>query len=158
MEQRGSPMSGYVYLLKANLKSNRTIYKIGMTEREPVDRYCEIKEEWWRKRRIKVLPVKSIRVREPNTVEAHFHRQFKEHRLYGKEMAALLGGGWCSGDSEWFAGSVERPALREFNRYLTPIGLPRIQKQPQQPDNGINPSIALLLLAAIAVLVFVLLF
>jgi len=156
---------GHVYLLKADIRSrhftHRSIYKIGMTDRPVHHRLTEIQQEWWNKRRIKVLPVKAIAVKDPNAVEAHFHRLFKAQSLYGKEMAKMLGGGWCSGDSEWFDSTVEKPALREFNRYSSPFATaPKLHKiAPLRHPPKKNPfefAIALSILAAVFVLVFLL--
>lgn len=155
---------GHVYLLKADIKSrrftHRTIYKIGMTDRAVHHRLLEIQQEWWAKRRIEVLPVSAIAVRDPNAVESHFHQLFKAQRLYGKEMAEILGGGWCSGDSEWFDSTVAKPALKEFGRYSSPFFAPRLHKiaPATRPlsKNSFQLTIALAILAVLFILVFLL--
>jgi T5orf172 domain len=161
---------GYVYLLKADIRSHRsrqTICKIGMTDRPPHQRFAEIQQEWWSKRRIKIFPVMAIAVRDPNAVEAHFHRIFKSQSLYGKDMAKMLGGGWCSGDSEWFDGAIEKPALREFNRYSSAasiksrkVELPQRTGSPRQRRSRPSRSswlVETLIVAAIALAVIFLL-
>ena len=162
---------GHVYLLKADIRTLRgasrsrrfthsTIYKIGMTDRAVHHRLIEIQQEWWTKRRIEVLPVSAIAVRDPNAVETRFHQLFKAQRLYGKEMAEILGGGWCSGDSEWFDSTVAKPALEEFGRYSSSFFAPRLHKisPAARPSsrNSFQLTIALSILTVLFILVFLL--
>lgn len=103
----------YVYCLRTKAQG-QTIFKIGKTTRSPKQRLEEINKSW-AVRGVEWRIIKVMSVFDCHTKEAQLHREFRNYRLFSRDISDWLGG-ICDGDSEIFY--LDRQARKKLLEHM----------------------------------------